>query len=78
MKITEDVRKYAAEQKVSEEEALQVGLHDKAQEFKQSGADLYAKRQWQAFVLKCDDVIASTKVAAGKAAKRRRRPSTAQ
>ena len=33
MKITEDVRKYAAEQKISEEEALQVGLEQKATEF---------------------------------------------
>jgi len=33
MKITEDVRKYAAEQKISEEQALQVGLEQKANEF---------------------------------------------
>jgi len=32
MKITEDVRRYAAEQKISEEEALQVGLQRKATE----------------------------------------------
>jgi hypothetical protein len=29
MKITEDVRKFAAEQKISEEQALQVGLKQK-------------------------------------------------
>ena len=34
MKITEDVRKYAAEQKISEEEALRVGLEQKATEFR--------------------------------------------
>jgi len=33
MKITEDVRKYAAEQKLSEEEALQYGMKSKAEEF---------------------------------------------
>ncbi|HEV2841665.1 MAG TPA: phosphomethylpyrimidine synthase ThiC [Chthoniobacterales bacterium] len=43
MKITEDVRKYAAEQKISEEEALQVGLEQKATEFNDAGAEIYAK-----------------------------------
>jgi phosphomethylpyrimidine synthase len=43
MKITEDVRKYAAEQKISEEEALQVGLEQKAKEFSERGASIYAK-----------------------------------
>ena len=43
MKITEDVRKFAAEQKISEEQALQVGLEEKAREFQEKGAELYAK-----------------------------------
>jgi phosphomethylpyrimidine synthase len=43
MKITEDVRKYAAEQAISEEEALQRGMDEKATEFNESGAELYAK-----------------------------------
>jgi phosphomethylpyrimidine synthase len=43
MRITEDVRKYAAEQKISEEEALQVGLEQKATEFTKSGSEIYAK-----------------------------------
>jgi len=43
MKITEDVRKYAAEQKVSNEEALQIGLEEKAREFTEAGAELYSK-----------------------------------
>jgi len=43
MKITEDVRKYAAEQGVSEEEALDEGLEEKSREFSKSGAELYAK-----------------------------------
>jgi phosphomethylpyrimidine synthase len=43
MKITEDVRKFAAEQKISEEQALQVGLKEKAKEFTEQGAEVYAK-----------------------------------
>jgi phosphomethylpyrimidine synthase len=41
MKITEDVRKYAAEQAISEEEALQRGLAEKSKEFVESGAEVY-------------------------------------
>ncbi len=40
MKITEDVRKYAAE--VSEQEVL-VGLETKAKEFREAGGELYVK-----------------------------------
>jgi phosphomethylpyrimidine synthase len=43
MKITEDVRKFAAQQQISEETALQVGLEQKANEFTKSGSELYAK-----------------------------------
>jgi phosphomethylpyrimidine synthase len=43
MRITEDVRKYAAEQKLSEEEALQSGLEEKAREFNEAGAEIYSK-----------------------------------
>jgi phosphomethylpyrimidine synthase len=43
MKITEDVRKFAAEQKISEEKALQVGLEQKAKEFAEQGSEVYAK-----------------------------------
>ena len=41
MKITEDVRKYAAEQAISEEEALQKGMEEKSKEFAESGAEIY-------------------------------------
>jgi phosphomethylpyrimidine synthase len=41
MKTTEDVRKFAAEQRLSEEQALKVGLEQKAKEFKESGAKIY-------------------------------------
>ncbi len=43
MKITEDVRKYAAEQQLSEDQALKVGMADKAREFTEKGAEVYAK-----------------------------------
>jgi phosphomethylpyrimidine synthase len=43
MKITEDVRKFAAEQQISEEQALQTGLEQKAKEFVKKGAEVYAK-----------------------------------
>ncbi|MFZ5622184.1 MAG: phosphomethylpyrimidine synthase ThiC [Pseudomonadota bacterium] len=41
MKITQDVRDYAASQGISEEEALKKGLEEKAVEFKQAGAQIY-------------------------------------
>ena len=43
MKITEDVRKYAAEQGLAEGEALQKGLEEKSREFVKKGAEVYAK-----------------------------------
>jgi phosphomethylpyrimidine synthase len=43
MKITEDVRKYAAEQGVSAGDALKIGMEQKARDFKQAGAEIYAK-----------------------------------
>jgi phosphomethylpyrimidine synthase len=43
MKITEDVRKYAAEQGIAEEEALKKGMEDKSRQFVEKGAELYAK-----------------------------------
>jgi phosphomethylpyrimidine synthase len=41
MKITEDVRKYAAEQAISEEEALAKGMEEKSREFVEKGAEVY-------------------------------------
>jgi phosphomethylpyrimidine synthase len=43
MKITEDVRKYAAEHGVGEAEALKKGMEEKAREFVEKGAEVYAK-----------------------------------
>lgn len=41
--ITEDVRKYAAEQSIAEQEALQKGMEEKSREFVEKGAEVYAK-----------------------------------
>jgi phosphomethylpyrimidine synthase len=43
MKITEDVRKYAAEQGIGVEQALEQGMQQKSAEFKHSGAEIYQK-----------------------------------
>jgi len=43
MKISEDVRKFAAEQGVSDEEALRKGMEQKSKEFLEQGAEVYAK-----------------------------------
>jgi phosphomethylpyrimidine synthase len=40
---TEDVRKYAAEQGVTEQEALKQGMEAKSKEFVEKGAEVYAK-----------------------------------
>jgi phosphomethylpyrimidine synthase len=42
MKITEDVRKYAAEQELSDEEASQSGMAQKSCEFSETGAEIYS------------------------------------
>ena len=41
MKISEDVRKYAADQAISEEEALKKGMEEKSKQFKEQGAEVY-------------------------------------
>ncbi len=43
MKITQDVREYAAKEGVSEEEALARGMEQKAVEFVKQGAEIYRK-----------------------------------
>ena len=43
MKITQEVRDYAAQKEVTELVALETGMREKAEEFVQSGADIYVK-----------------------------------
>ena len=43
MKITEDVRKYAAEHNLAEDEALYIGMEQKSREFQEAGSQVYAK-----------------------------------
>jgi phosphomethylpyrimidine synthase len=43
VKITEDLRRFAAEQKISEEQALHVGLEQKAKEVAKKDSEVYAK-----------------------------------
>jgi phosphomethylpyrimidine synthase len=41
MKITQDVREYAAEHGVDETSALQAGMAEKSAEFREAGAQVY-------------------------------------
>jgi len=43
MKITQDVRDYAAKQGVDEQAAIEAGMREKADEFKKTGAEIYVK-----------------------------------
>ncbi|SDW17158.1 phosphomethylpyrimidine synthase ThiC [Nitrosomonas communis] len=43
MKITQDVRDYAAQQGISEDDALKKGMEQKSTEFKEKGAEIYSK-----------------------------------
>jgi phosphomethylpyrimidine synthase len=43
MKITQDVREYAAQKEIDEEAALNVGMKEKAEEFVAAGGEVYAK-----------------------------------
>ena len=43
MKITQDVRDYAAKQGIAETEALEKGMEEKAIEFVKTGAEVYRK-----------------------------------
>jgi phosphomethylpyrimidine synthase len=42
MKITEDVRQYAREKGVTEEDALRLGMAEKSDEFKEAGSEVYS------------------------------------
>ena len=43
MKISDDVRKFAAEQGIDEAAALAKGMEEKAKEFVEKGAEVYTK-----------------------------------
>ena len=43
MKITQDVRDYAAQKGLEADEALEAGMDEKAREFKEQGAEIYQK-----------------------------------
>ena len=40
MKITEDVRKFDAQQNLSDDEALKAGMEQKAREFAEAGSEI--------------------------------------
>jgi phosphomethylpyrimidine synthase len=43
MKITQDVREYAAQKEIDEQAALDVGMQEKAEEFVHKGAEIYGR-----------------------------------
>jgi phosphomethylpyrimidine synthase len=43
MKISQDVREFAAKENLSEQEALKKGMEAKSVEFVQQGAEIYRK-----------------------------------
>jgi len=43
MKITEDVRKYAAEHNISEMDTIESDLQENSREFTPAGAELYGR-----------------------------------
>jgi phosphomethylpyrimidine synthase len=41
MKITQDVREYAVQKQVEAQQAIQIGMQEKSEEFKKAGAEIY-------------------------------------
>jgi phosphomethylpyrimidine synthase len=41
MKITQDVREYAAQKELDEQQAIQIGMKEKSEEFRKSGSEIY-------------------------------------
>lgn len=41
MKITQDVRDYAAQKSIEEDHAIQIGLQEKSEEFRKAGSEIY-------------------------------------
>ena len=44
MKITQDVREYAAKNNLTDDEALKKGMEQKAEEFANKGGDVYIEQ----------------------------------
>ena len=55
MKTTEDVRKYATEQAISEEESSKNGMVEKSTEFLEDGAEVHAKTRNQYLASRSDE-----------------------
>jgi phosphomethylpyrimidine synthase len=47
MKITQDVREYAAQKEIDEQAALEVGMKEKAEEFIAAGSEIYQATKTQ-------------------------------
>jgi phosphomethylpyrimidine synthase len=43
MKITQEVREYAAQKELDEKAAIEAGLQEKSEQFVQLGSELYTK-----------------------------------
>jgi phosphomethylpyrimidine synthase len=43
MQITQEVREYAREHRLDDEEAIKAGMKEKAEEFRARGGDVYTK-----------------------------------
>jgi len=43
MKVTQDVREYAAKLEIDEKKALEAGMKEKSEEFKKAGSEIYQK-----------------------------------
>ena len=41
MKITQDVREYAAQKQLDEQQRLELGMKEKSEEFRKAGAEIY-------------------------------------
>jgi phosphomethylpyrimidine synthase len=42
MKISDEIRQYADEKGIKTEDAIKSGMEEKAQEFKESGSEIYS------------------------------------
>ena len=57
MKVTEHVRKYAAEQGIAEEEALKRRMEEKSREFTEKGRSFTPRREKEAEAFNCASLV---------------------